>query len=1191
MKFKESISIKAPIVTLVLALVLFMFSLLGSHPNDSMEITAERLEHRIAQRTDILNGYIQRALDTETDKLILIEELPKDMVIYRYVNDSLQSWCHQFPTLNDDISSRLVFQKLTDFRNRLTSPLSKSREEISYTNIGPKWYLIKSVTGENNERIIAGLEIKNTLIDDLHTNENGVNPLLKLPRKYSVIPLSHSGGCEVRLNGIPMFKVIHDSNKERAIFDNTQMRWISLLLLAVATIMFLMRHRTFRTFCASCAALTFIFFISYIWGMQMNGSYTLFSPNIYADGGFFFSLGVLLLMNIYLALINVCIYLVRKSTFVHLQRRCRNSGKALALIAVLKTIGIAAIIAYCAFTINSLIRNSSITLELYRWNSNFLLTGVVYLSYLSVLFGIVLKIQETCAAYNSHDGKTRDVFSLKALTLFAIVFSLFLSIESGILGFAKEQDRIMVWANRMAVERDLGMEIQLKGVEEEIANDQLIAALTEIDNSGDMIASRISEYYLGRLRQSCDIDVAVIKENDRRTAARFSELLRTGTPITNDSRFMFIKDANGSRGYAGIFAFYNPQSGLKRVLLTITPNSHEDSGGYHHILGRFSSPGSVSIPQHYSHARYAGGRLLSYHGNYPYPTVPEPLTGGNMGENSEDVTRQNGYVHFIKQISEDELIVISRPKRATMVYFTAFSYLALGIAALFILVTRRRRHKDSYRSTFFRNRINTILFVSSSVILISLTAISILFVYQRNEVNMHNLMSSKISTIQALIQNRIKHVESYTELANADFMTTIDNISQTTKSDITLYTPAGKVFHSTTPEIFDKLIMGSRISQDAFHQIKDLKQHFHIQQEEVAGFKYWSLYAPVMNGDGDVIALVGTPYTDRSFDFRREAFFHAAVIVNIFLLLLIVSLLFSTRQVNELISPLEEMGAKMNRMNIDNFERIRYNREDEVSTLVDAYNQMVQDLALSTRKLAQAERDKAWSQMARQVAHEIKNPLTPIKLEIQRLIRMKQNGNPRWEEKFEQVSQVILEHIDILTETANEFSTFAKLYSEDPVVLDLDKTLKDQLMIFDNKENIHIEYIGMSGAMVSAPRPQLIRVFVNLITNAIQAIEIMQKEALENDEGPVPGKIRISLRYSTREGFYDIVFDDNGPGVSEENQGRLFTPNFTTKSSGTGLGLAICRNIIEKCDGEIGYRRSYALGGASFIVTIPKHQA
>jgi nitrogen fixation/metabolism regulation signal transduction histidine kinase len=227
--------------------------------------------------------------------------------------------------------------------------------------------------------------------------------------------------------------------------------------------------------------------------------------------------------------------------------------------------------------------------------------------------------------------------------------------------------------------------------------------------------------------------------------------------------------------------------------------------------------------------------------------------------------------------------------------------------------------------------------------------------------------------------------------------------------------------------------------------------------------------------------------------------------------------------------------------------------------------------------------------MARQVAHEIKNPLTPIKLEIQRLIRLKEKGNPKWEEKFDKVVDVVLEHIDILSETANEFSTFAKLYSEEPVLVDLDKTLRDQILIFDNRENIRVEYIGMSDAFVMAPRPQLIRVFVNLIANAVQAVEIRQKEMEENGEAPMAGKVVIALRNSNIDGYYDIVVDDNGPGVKEENQSRLFTPNFTTKSGGTGLGLAICRNIIEKCDGTISYSKSFGLGGASFTVTIPKH--
>jgi signal transduction histidine kinase len=114
-------------------------------------------------------------------------------------------------------------------------------------------------------------------------------------------------------------------------------------------------------------------------------------------------------------------------------------------------------------------------------------------------------------------------------------------------------------------------------------------------------------------------------------------------------------------------------------------------------------------------------------------------------------------------------------------------------------------------------------------------------------------------------------------------------------------------------------------------------------------------------------------------------------------------------------------------------------------------------------------------------------------------------------------------------------------------------------------------------------------VLVNLITNAVQAIEGMQNEMRENGEEPVEGNVLICLRNSSRDGYYDIAIDDNGPGVKGENIDKLFTPNFTTKSSGTGLGLAISRNIIEKCEGEIHYQKSFGLGGASFIITIPKH--
>ena len=142
--------------------------------------------------------------------------------------------------------------------------------------------------------------------------------------------------------------------------------------------------------------------------------------------------------------------------------------------------------------------------------------------------------------------------------------------------------------------------------------------------------------------------------------------------------------------------------------------------------------------------------------------------------------------------------------------------------------------------------------------------------------------------------------------------------------------------------------------------------------------------------------------------------------------------------------------------------------------------------------------------------------------------------------------------------------------------------------MFDNRDNVEFTYYGMEGATVMGPKPQLTRVFVNLITNSVQAIDIQQQDAADAGREPGTGRVTVSLRNSSQEGYYDIVFEDNGPGVNPENQPKLFTPNFTTKSAGTGLGLAICRSILEKCGAEISYSKSFTLSGACFTIRYPK---
>lgn len=1187
MNTKEWLHKRLPFTALILALILFVLSLANNNAVSNTDKVAVETASRIEKRLTALEGHIQTALDTDRKELILPEGMPEDMVIYRYINDSLQSWSNQFSIINDNISSLLVFQRLTDRRSQIVSPLTDVTDEISYLNLGPKWYLVKSVSGAGGQKVIAGLEIKNTLIDDARRSENGVNPHLKLPGKYSVLPLTHSGGSAVEIDGKPLFKILYDGSQATPFFDNSMLRWVAVILFAFAIVMFLAGHRTLKVFAAATIILTLLFLMSYVWGIQMNGSVELFSPIIYADGPVLFSLGSLLLINTYITMMVTCLFLIRnritamaRSSRIHYRRNLLIFGVCVIILSILT-------ISYTQLTLKSLLLNSNISIELDRWNTNILYTVIVYMSYTGLLFCILLMLQCLRPVVKEFIGYRYDMLSTRTLILFAVICSAYFTIISSQLGFRKETDRVTVWANRLSVDRDLSLEIQLRSVEESIAYDQLISALSYLESTEGMIQNRISEYYLHRARQSYNLQVRIVRDNDIAGLSYFNSLLRTGTPIAYGSRFIFLTDSNGRNSYAGLFRFYTPDKGVSRIILSIESNSNREDRGYESILGRFSKPGDINIPSYYSYAKYKDSRLMSYKGNFPYPTHYDHNEKGYLTDRNREVARSQGYVHFMNLVNEDEFIIISRPQRGGLVYFISFSYLCLALSGILSIFASSRNKKKVFKSNYFRKRINTILLISSILILISMTAISILFVYKRNEENMHNLMTSRITTIQAFVERQARTAKSWQDLNTPEFTAQLENIGNTTKSDITIYTPGGKVFKSTTPEVFERMIMGSRLDEEAYRNIRDLHQRFFIHRETVTDYSYWALYAPVFNDNGQMIAIISVPYTDSDFDFRREAFFHGALIFNIFLLLLIGSLLFSTREVSALFSPLIEMGKKMNAADINNLQYIIYKREDEISSLVDAYNRMVKDLSESTVKLAQAERDNAWSQMARQVAHEIKNPLTPIKLQIQRLIRLKEKNNPAWEERFDEVSAVVLEHIDILTETANEFSTFAKLYSEDPVLIDLDKTLKDQLLIFDNRENIRIEYIGLEEAFVMAPKPQLIRVFVNLITNAIQAVEIQQKEGAVQAEG----RVFIGLRNSTREGYYDITFEDNGPGVSEENLGKLFTPNFTTKSSGTGLGLAICRNIIQKCEGEIRYQRSFALGGAAFIVTIPKHKA
>ncbi len=1189
MSRQDFIHKKFPVICLVLALVLFVLSLTDFIESGNMEKTAKKTAERVEGRIDELDELLSQTLATNPFTSGVPEEIDDDLVIYRYVNDSLVYWNNQFPILNDDISRKMVFRRLSPFDNRIESPLSDVTDQYSYMSIGTKWYLIKYADGVWNDRVIAGVEIKSTLEEESEASGNGINPALKLNASYSIQPLSYNGGIAVSIDGAPVFKLTHDASQHSPILDNCVLRWIAILIFALALILFLSGHRTFKVYFTVVPILCALTLTAYFWSGQLSQTHQIFSPKIFSDS-LFPSLGGLLLTNSLIFIICICTFIIKGRIAGFINKNKATTRLKATIYGITIIVSLIATIIYIHLTLKSFIINSNVSLELYKASDNIAYTVIVYLSYTLLLSCIPFMLQELKPTVWALTGKHYNILTRRNLTIFAFLCALYFTIISAVLGFQKEKDKVEIWASSMTDDRSKALEETLNEVEEKIAADPNITSSISAEHGSRIISNRIREHYLSAFEDTYDINVTIIQERDRASQSLFNEIIHNGTFVTEGKKFLFLYDKQGHGKYAGVFLYFRKNIGASRMILQIEPKTNKEGRGYHNIMSHYKKSPSVNIPSIYSYAKYKNSQLTTYNGTFPYPNVSNTYIE-QLPEGEDLATyRTEDHVHFIVRTGENEIIVLSRPQRTGMLYFTSLSYLFLLMVLLSLLIPTRQKTMKSFRSNYFRTRISIIIFISSFLLLSCMATASITFVYKRNEQNMFDMMKSRVNTIQGMFEARIRNAESWQDLTRTSFTSLLNDIGNNTKSDISLYTPAGKLFSSTSPEIFESRILGSRIETQAFHSIQSRSKRFYILEEETGGYKYWTIYAPLINDDGKIIAIMAAPYTDMDYNFMKESFFHAAIIINVFLLLLIVSLVITNRIINSMFSPLVEMGKKMSGGSVNNLEYIIYKREDEISSLVDAYNRMVKDLSDSTRQLAQAERDNAWSQMARQVAHEIKNPLTPIKLEIQRLIRLKQNNNPKWEEKFDQVTAVILEHIQILSDTANEFSTFAKLYTEEPVLMDLNKVIQDQIMIFDNKEDIEISYMGLENAMVMGPKPQLIRVFVNLMTNAIQAVEIRRKEAAENGETPPEGHVLVCLRHGTKDGFYDITFEDNGTGVKGENLDKLFTPNFTTKTGGTGLGLAICRNIIEKCEGEISYQKSFTLGGACFVVSIPKNQ-
>lgn len=1176
-------------ITILLAAAALLAFLLSLIPPVAQRIDARqtaRVERRLVKKQRQMERYVRQVQETPVDEWILLPGFPDDMVLYRYNADTLQSWVNEFSISNDEVDVPPLWYRLHFMSNDnlYNTPLAYITDSDSYVNLGLSWYVVRSYTS-GPTKIITGIRIKDEYPSDNMEIISKMNPSLGMNKGFTSSTLDVNNGVFVRgIDGRPLFSIV-PASASSVMYRDYSLRFVALALLILAVFFYHFSKRTRSSFFLTFATLTLTLLYALVLFRHVDTDSPIFSPLLYADTGWFNSFAAMLACHLYISLAILAAFIIRKTLYKKILSMSTVKRHVLGVAMVLAAV---LLLLYIHLTLRSLILNSSIVLALYRLTELSVYSILSYVFYALLFLSLLFMIQVGLVVWDKQDKF--QVISLKGILIYSVITAVYTATAVSVFGKDKEIRTNLVRTNRMAVERDLSLEIQLREIENPIASDQLIGMLSYWPDGGtEVIRNRILERYLySNFSQKYDIAVTTCESNSKLLIDQYTqvvdcydfysdEITRYGVQLAPTSRFFYMNNYYGKTVYIGLFTYMNYQTyQTARLYIEIVRKSQ--SGTFIYPEGMMTADNvRMSIPEQYSYAKYASGKLVSSSGefNYPSKNTYEDISTGYH------VNHSDGYLHFINKISDDDVIVISRAVIPEYSFLVSLSYLLLLFCIVNMLGTHgmRRRSLLNLPAHSFKRKITFLIVIALASALICVGVGTIFYTLNRTRNSNEAQMESKMTIVQATLSEFCQYTLRYTDFNITQMYEAMQRVAVNTQSDVNLYDTHGSLIRSTKPELFEQFIMGSRMNHNAFYNvvIKDATRY--IAEEVIAGNKYLSIYAPLFNVDGTLVAVVNIPYISTSSELQADALQTVATIVNIYLLILLAGLIIGLVFANSISRPLTEIKGKMESLTVDGLqkEHINYHdTRDELGVLVQAYNKMVDDLEESTKRLAETEREQAWKEMARQIAHEIKNPLTPMRLSIQHMMRLKKQNVPGWEDRFEELSHSLLEQIDILSETANEFSQFSKFYSEEETVENLDDLLSEQVVLFSGRDDVSLSYrCNVEQPLVRVRKKQMIRAFVNLISNAVQAVE----------QTPA-GKVLITVDDAGK-GEYSISIEDNGPGVSPENRSKLFKPNFTTKSSGTGLGLAITRSIVEQSSGRIFYQTS-DLGGADFVIVLPK---
>ena len=412
-----------------------------------------------------------------------------------------------------------------------------------------------------------------------------------------------------------------------------------------------------------------------------------------------------------------------------------------------------------------------------------------------------------------------------------------------------------------------------------------------------------------------------------------------------------------------------------------------------------------------------------------------------------------------------------------------------------------------------------------------------------------------------------------TEYLDLIFKDEIYQIADVQNVNFNIYDLEGELIKSSRPK-FEEDSISQCLSAHVLNELSMSTDKRFVEKKIAAGGRFQSSYTYINDNKFKPIGILNLPYfEDDTFNtMELQEFLIRLGLVYLFMLIIAIILAyFISRYITRSLKTISDK-IDQTRLSHRNKKIILNGASKEIETLVGAYNSMIDELEASAVKLARSEREQAWREMARQVAHEIKNPLTPMRLSVQSFQRKFDPADPDIATKVKEYSNTLIQQIDTMSSIASAFSNFAKMPAQQNETLNIVKVVKLALDIFN--EN-YISLVAPEEEIIAKlDRTQLIRVVTNLVKNAIQAM----------DETAEP---RIVVSVTTEEDLIKITVADNGKGIPDDFKDKIFEPKFTTKTSGMGLGLGMVKNIVETYQGNITFT-SQTGKGTVFTVTFPK---